>query len=232
MKILRFLKTVLAASLLATAGAAHATTYDAVQGFSSPGSIWSYSYAGTPFTTLVGLPNPFGGAYLWSAQPVPYSASVLQNISGGQLDYETIQAPNNSLTLDPESLSNVTVTFTAPSAGTYAFSGDFLAVDTGTRSHDVEVDINGSAYAPSVATLSSFGASDPFSGSVVLAKGGAISFVVGGGSLQGCGFCNLSTGLVASVSAVPEPASWAMMLAGFGGLGAAMRSRRKMVAAA
>jgi PEP-CTERM motif len=32
-------------------------------------------------------------------------------------------------------------------------------------------------------------------------------------------------------TAVPEPASWAMMLVGFGGLGAAMRSRRKLAAA-
>jgi len=36
----------------------------------------------------------------------------------------------------------------------------------------------------------------------------------------------------ASVAAVPEPATWAMMLVGFGGLGAAMRSRRKQSAAA
>jgi hypothetical protein len=35
---------------------------------------------------------------------------------------------------------------------------------------------------------------------------------------------------VSSLSAVPEPASWAMMLVGFGGLGAAMRSRRKLTA--
>jgi hypothetical protein len=34
-----------------------------------------------------------------------------------------------------------------------------------------------------------------------------------------------------SFDAVPEPATWAMMLVGFGGLGAAMRSRRKGVAA-
>ena len=32
--------------------------------------------------------------------------------------------------------------------------------------------------------------------------------------------------------AVPEPSTWAMMMVGFGGLGAAMRSRRKMVVAA
>ena len=34
-----------------------------------------------------------------------------------------------------------------------------------------------------------------------------------------------------SITAVPEPASWAMMLVGFGGLGVAMRSRRKQAAA-
>ena len=34
-----------------------------------------------------------------------------------------------------------------------------------------------------------------------------------------------------NLTAVPEPATWAMMLVGFGGLGVAMRSRRKMATA-
>ena len=38
--------------------------------------------------------------------------------------------------------------------------------------------------------------------------------------------------VVVGTGAVPEPATWAMMLVGFGGLGAAMRSRRKLAAAA
>lgn len=37
--------------------------------------------------------------------------------------------------------------------------------------------------------------------------------------------------LTVNTSAVPEPATWAMMLVGFGGLGAVMRTRRKMSAA-
>jgi hypothetical protein len=38
--------------------------------------------------------------------------------------------------------------------------------------------------------------------------------------------------LLQSPSAVPEPAVWGMMLVGFGGMGAAMRQRRKAIAAA
>jgi hypothetical protein len=37
--------------------------------------------------------------------------------------------------------------------------------------------------------------------------------------------------LVGAISAVPEPATWAAMLLGFGGIGAAMRSRRKLALA-
>jgi len=48
--------------------------------------------------------------------------------------------------------------------------------------------------------------------------------------LQGDQYIGLDNVAVTG-SAVPEPATWAMMLVGFGGLGAAMRSRRKASAA-
>jgi hypothetical protein len=38
--------------------------------------------------------------------------------------------------------------------------------------------------------------------------------------------------LVAAQAVVPEPAAWALMLVGFGGLGAALRTRRRMLTAA
>jgi hypothetical protein len=43
---------------------------------------------------------------------------------------------------------------------------------------------------------------------------------------------SLFLGLVATVSPAPEPATWAMMLTGFTGLGGALRLRRKLAAVA
>jgi hypothetical protein len=231
--VMRHLKQILAGSILAAAaaGAAHAANYDAVTGFSAPAGLWSYSYAGAPLTDLVSAPNGLGNLpFLWNESAIPTSVTIVQNATGGTVDYETGVAAANSLVLDPESLTNVAVTFTAPSAGSYTFAGAFTGADTGQRTHGVEVDVDGApVFSGTIASLSD---NDPFSGAVSLAKGGTISFLVDGGSLDNCGFCNLSTGLTANISAVPEPATWAMMLIGFGGMGAAMRSTRRRQLAA
>lgn len=57
-----------------------------------------------------------------------------------------------------------------------------------------------------------------------LASGGTISLV--GGSYFGTPVT--ASGSVTADGAVPEPASWALMLGGFGLVGGAMRSRRKV----
>ena len=41
---------------------------------------------------------------------------------------------------------------------------------------------------------------------------------------------NDSTGFSATLTAVPEPATWALMIVGFGGAGAMLRSRRRVAA--
>ena len=53
----------------------------------------------------------------------------------------------------------------------------------------------------------------------------------GGNSGYGTVFKLSDTGFVVSVGGVPEPASWAMMIAGFGLVGAAARRRRQTVTA-
>ncbi len=53
--------------------------------------------------------------------------------------------------------------------------------------------------------------------------------ILGNSGAEYIGLDNVS---VVETAAIPEPATWAMMLVGFGALGAALRSRRKMAAAA
>ncbi len=56
------------------------------------------------------------------------------------------------------------------------------------------------------------------------------NFLVGGGLLSGDLIVGQSTAAI-SVDAVPEPASWAMMIAGFAMIGAANRNRRRALVA-
>jgi hypothetical protein len=55
--------------------------------------------------------------------------------------------------------------------------------------------------------------------------------VSGGNRWNGCGIGELVFG-EGSAAAVPEPASWALMILGFGGIGATLRHRRQALAAA
>ena len=70
-------------------------------------------------------------------------------------------------------------------------------------------------------------------GDAVSGPNGDIEFAPGG-TFTAVAFSDgqiIGTGTSTFTSAVPEPATWAVMLAGFGGVGAAMRSRRRRAAA-
>jgi len=93
-------------------------------------------------------------------------------------------------------------------------------------------------------SLESGGPSNEYNGQSITLLGNTVDGVEGNGVIQFNGLVSSITwnnpspefwyGITvgtAGVAGAPEPAAWAMMLLGFGGLGAAMRQRRKAVLA-
>jgi hypothetical protein len=112
---------------------------------------------------------------------------------------------------------------------TYNFSFDYANNAFSTPSASADVTLDGvllTAISHNTSTTTN-GDWTHYSGTFVAGASGpydlAFTTTAGGGS-GGIFLDNVS------ISAVPEPATWALMLAGFGGLGAALRRRRQTTA--
>ncbi|MBL8554004.1 MAG: PEP-CTERM sorting domain-containing protein [Phenylobacterium sp.] len=125
------------------------------------------------------------------------------------------------LNLHPGSAGEVAIVqFVAPRAGLYSFAGAFSANDTTPNSVDVAAWVGGVGQIANSLGAFSFDAS--------LTAGQKVSFSVGAAgnyAFDSTGFALDVTGPDAA-GGVPEPASWTMMILGFGGAGAMMRRRR------
>lgn len=201
---------------------------------SNPGGAWSYGWAsalGGDFNlalfnwTFASGPSVAVG---WSVQNpalVPDanpSVLYLVNGSGPLFNYSTISAPSNSVSLHPGSGGELAIArWTAPAAGTYLISGAFRGNDTAGTTTDVHVLHNNAAVVNG--SVNGTGVTEAFSQTLFLSAGDRIDFAVGAG---GNGFFNDSTGLSAIISAVPEPSSYAFLLAGLGVV-AVIANRRK-----
>lgn len=159
--------------------------------------------------------------YWWSGQQVPNSIIVGRAITGTASN-GTVQFGSTYLTMDPES-QTVDVRFTAPSAGTYTITGDFFGADNQTNcspcaSHPVLItdSLSGTIYGPQ--TISTYLQSYAFDLTETLSGGEQVNFLAETGT-GGCTYCNLSTGLDATISSTPLPSTWIMILTGLVGLG-------------
>jgi hypothetical protein len=208
--------TALAASvLLLAAGSASASELITNGGFENPNiGVSNYTYPGT---TLDGW--TYGGSALVNAQGSSawYGGSAPSGFGGDQ--FAALQAT-----------SSLSTTFTT-SGGTLDLSWlnagrPYFGCCNGDQTYSVE--INGTQVGSNFSTLSGESFTPESLTLVGLSKG---SYTLTFQGLANADETSFIDNVSITTSAVPEPAAWAVMLVGFGVVGAAMRTQRRAQAA-
>ncbi|CAM3154392.1 hypothetical protein SPAN111604_06990 [Sphingomonas antarctica] len=202
------------AAVIATPAAA--VTYDPHADFSTaanPNGAYSYGYE----TSLGGALTLFTNGGAANGQSQTWTSPAVDQYLG-------VYNPATSILQHPGQSGQYSILRITLGAGsTYTINGGYGNGDN--ASTDVHVLANGASLFSGA--INGGGSSSNFSLKQYFAAGTTIDFAVGNG---GNGYNNDSTLLSASVASVPEPASWAMMLGGFGLIGAATRRRVRAVA--
>jgi hypothetical protein len=152
-----------------------------------------------------------------------FNAGAGLEANGGAFGYAA--APDGNQVAHIQNGGTVTLALTGLNA-TRSYTVSFLAAQ---RSNygvlPVNVFFDGLQIGSFTPTSTAFTSVAPFT---FTATGGTGSLVFAG--ITGAGDLNTAIDVV-SVSAVPEPATWAMMMLGFGMVGYGLRSRRKAIVA-
>ena len=240
-----------AGGLLLSVGAAEAgTVYDAATDFSissgNPNGVWTYGYGvpGSSFTAFsqTGTACFESGFSCWSSNGYVPLIGVNTNAfteTGG-----THAFPAGAMVLHPA--YGVTsggpnwaiLRWTAPSSGSITFNGAITVYDRGqdanTQGATTDTTL-GASLIENALLHGPYGTAIPVSGSASVTAGEVLDLAVGPSPNGGYSF--LPTGVALTIdftplASVPEPATWATMLIGLLGLGAAMRWRRSRQRAA
>lgn len=213
---MKLLLAAIAALLPFAAASDAATTYNALSDFSTtenPNGVWTFGRStannGGTFTAYPDF--VVDGVYsVWrdNSHLSEGAPSVWLRTDQGALNFH----PGPGGAFDEFSI----IRFTAPAAGNYTYTANFLSVDSGTKN----VWVFHNADQLHADTISGAGASSDF-GSLTLAPGDTVDIVVGPAG----GYQNDATGISFVVEAVPEPS--AVALFGLTGLGLAVRRRRR-----
>jgi hypothetical protein len=220
--------------LLLLPSVAKAQTYDAAADFtisSNPIGPWAYGTKTTPGTAGISyFTDSFnvGGAVIgWNNTSIPFQAPfVARNISGTQQTFETGTFNPGQLFAHPDSSVFSTVRFSAlPGINTYNLDVTFTNLSTSTG-QQVFVYHNGDELFAGLQTGGFNTTTGPATTPIILLGGDVIDIMVGR-RLSGTSD-NTYTGISASLTPVPEPASVlaVSVLAATGVAGLRRRMRR------
>ena len=245
---LRILSAAVGVATLFSVGAANAgAVYDAAGDFSisaNPNGTWSYGEGtGSTITSLFthnsnnpvqAIPLPAGSnvQYWQSSAPNSLVPIVGENYGSTTTCCSSVLIPTGVLWVHPGLASDVIVQWTAPTAGTYDLSSSFALLDKSPSGIIGEVFENNSVLFSQTITgpaanlsAQTYGPAVSFAqNDLVLHAGDTLSFVVNNDG----SYFNDSTALTATITAVPEPSTWALVILGFAGIGF-MTYRRKQL---
>jgi len=229
MKITRSLAVSL---LLATSlhGVAQASTiYDAAADFSfasNPNNVWTYGFKttlGGAFTAYTQT-TTFSGLQIWTTN-IGNTLTPSVNFNPTAVDIPAVGTVFRSrqVNLHPgPGLELGVLRFTAQVAGDYTLTSSFnMRSNGGTASTDVHVRLNNVASFDDIVT--GFNQQRNFNATYTLAAGDKIDFLVGANGNFNGDTTELRARL--ELAPVPEPESWAMLLAGLAVTGFAVRRR-------
>lgn len=245
MKLTTFSALAIAGALVAAAPA-QAQVYDAFTSFNgtqnSPSNPTQRFIYGTANTATPGIPGSFfatntncaiAGSFCLQASANGGISSLPGVYAGGSpiFQYGTVNVPQDRLLIHPGDNSDLTfAAFVAPTAGQYRIVASFNPQDIsptgvsifriGTTSGGLPLTFN------QVGSLSGVGSFFSDTQLVTLGASEAIGYGIGNGG----SYFNDSTGVQFTVTAVPEPATWAMMMLGVGAIGFGLRRRKNTLA--
>ena len=222
------------AALTLMPAAASAQTYDAFTQFNgtnapAPGQNFAYGQIDRS-----GVNGSFfaanTGCFISGAiclQPAPNNTVPGFEKGGTPAQQGTVIVPSDRLLVHPNQDDFITSSiFVAPTAGRYNYTATFSVQDTNPSGIGINfLDATNGALPYQITALGGIGASGTrtISGGINLISSGD-SF--GFGIDRAGTYFNDSTGFNFTVTAVPEPATWGMMILGFGAMGYSMRRRR------